>query len=118
MVFTGDTVVLVDRAMEGKMIDVSHSKKGQSKDDPMKHVLPLIKRGTVLDGEVVMRRSKPQRPVFIVFDVLALSTTQPILHLPFSQRLMHLRQASFRTESANRDMFAESNVMNPEIPLR
>ncbi len=121
MVFTGDTVVLVDRAMEGKTIDVGYSsKKGQnggSKDDPMKHILPLIKPGTVLDGEVVMRRSKPQRPVFIVFDVLSLSTTQPILHLPFAQRLMHLRKASFRTQNANRDMFAESDVMNPEIPL-
>ena len=121
MVFTGDTVVLVDRAMEGKTIDTSHfhSKKagGSNDDDPMKHILPLIKRGTVFDGEVVMRRSKPQRPVFIVFDVLALSTTQPILHLPFAQRLMHLKKASFRTETANRDMFAKSDVMNPEIPL-
>jgi hypothetical protein len=118
MVFTGENVVLVDRAMGGKMIDVSHVRKGaSSNEDPMKMVIPLIKRGTILDGEVVMRRSKPQRPVFIVFDVLAISTMQPIAHLPFSHRLQHLKRASFRTETANRDMFAEKDVMNTEIPL-
>jgi len=119
MVFTGDTVVLVDRAMEGKTIDVSHfrTNKNGSEEEPMKHVLPLIRRGTVLDGEVVMRRSKPQRPVFIVFDVLALSTKQPVLDKPFAERLQYLKRASFRTETANRDMFAKEDVMNPQIPL-
>lgn len=120
MVFTGDAVILVDRAMKGKMIDASSiSKKSKSKnfEDPMKHIIPLIKPGTVLDGEVVMRRSKPQRPVFIVFDVLALSASKPILNLPFAQRLQHLKRASFRTETANRDMFAEKDLMNTEIPL-
>lgn len=117
MVFLGDTVVLVDRAMKGKMIDISHFKKSTSNEDPMSSIIPLIKRGTVFDGEVVMRRSKPQRPVFIVFDVLALSTTDPILHLPFSQRLQHLKRASFRTANADRDMFNEKDVLNPEIPL-
>mmetsp|Transcript_1485 Transcript_1485/g.1834 ORF Transcript_1485/g.1834 Transcript_1485/m.1834 type:complete len:774 (+) Transcript_1485:118-2439(+) len=114
MVFTGDAVVLVDRAMKGKQIQ---TKSTSSSEDPMSFILPLIKQGTVLDGEVVMRRGKPtQRPVFIVFDVLTLGT-KPILHLPFSQRLKHLKHASFRTETANRDIFADENVMNPNISL-
>jgi len=119
MVFTGDAVVLVDRAMKGKMIDISHLKipSDGSNEDPMAGIIPLIKRGTVFDGEVVMRRSKPQRPVFIVFDVLAISTSEPILHYPFGQRLLHLKRASFRTESADRDMFADTDVLNPRVPL-
>ena len=120
MIFTGDAVILVDRAMKGKMIDPpkKNSKSNATGfEDPMKHIIPLIKPGTVFDGEVVMRRSNPQRPVFIVFDVLALSASQPVLHLPFAQRLQHLKRASFRTESANRDMFAEKDVLNPDIPL-
>lgn len=112
MVFTGDTVVLVDRAMKGKQ-PIPRVHDGT---DPMESVIPLIKPGTVLDGEVVIHR-KLRRPVFIVFDVLCLSASEPVLHLPFSQRLKHLKQASFRTPSANRDMFAESAVMNPSIPL-
>ena len=59
------------------------------------HALALsIKPGAVLDGEVVVHR-RLRRPVFIVFDVLANSANEPILHLPFEQRLRHLRSASF-----------------------
>ena len=113
MVFTGDTVVLVDRAMKGKQ----PSPRGQDDGtDPMKTVVSLIKPGTVFDGEVVMHR-KLRRPVFIVFDVLCLSATQPVLHLPFHQRLNFLKQAAFRTATADRDMFAESDVKDPTIPL-
>ena len=104
--------------MKGKMIDVSHFKEQTNiEGDPMQSIIPLINRGTVFDGEVVMRRSNPQsRPVFIVFDVLALSTSKPILHLPFSQRLNHLKQASFRTGDTC-DMFAQQNVTNLAVPL-
>ncbi len=60
---------------------------------------------------------KLRRPLFIVFDVLCLSATQPILHLPFAQRLHYLRRASFRSETADRDMFATSAVRDPSIAM-
>merc|ERR1712157_608860 len=74
------------------------------------------------DGEVVMNRSckafggKP-RPIFIVFDVLAISTTEPILQLPFEERLRHLKSATFRTPTANKDMFDKRLVNDPNVPL-
>jgi len=112
MVFTGDTVVLVDRAMKGKQ-PIPRVNDGS---DPMQTIIPLINPGTVFDGEVVIHR-KLRRPIFIVFDVLCLSTMQPVLHLPFCERLKFLKRASFRTVIANKDMFAESFVMDPLIPL-
>jgi len=119
MVFTGDTVVLVDRAMQGKQ--VIPSKNAPPGSDPMAHVIPLIQKGTVLDGEVVMHRGNPgkhpARPIFIVFDVLTLGSRAAVLHLPFEHRLRHLKQATFRTPLANRDMFADELVANPNIPL-
>lgn len=111
MCFTNDTMVLVDRAMKGKR---PIPRNGQ--EEPMKFVLDLINPGTVLDGEVVMHR-KLRRPIFIVFDVLTISATQPVLHLPFSKRLNCLRQAQFRTKTANRDMFSSSAVKDPQISL-
>jgi hypothetical protein len=112
MVFTGDTVVLVDRAMKGKR---PIPRSGQ--EEPMKSILDLINPGTVFDGEVVMHR-KERRPVFIVFDVLVLSAMQPVLHLPFSKRLNCLKQALFRTKHANRNMFADAAaVKDHSIPL-
>jgi hypothetical protein len=118
MIFTGDTVVLVDRAMRGKQpIPLKTNKDDQ---DPMASVIQLIQPGTVLDGEVVMFRGNSKqraRPIFIVFDVLAISATKAILHLPFEQRLRQLRQASFRTPTANRDMFADAAVFDPSIAL-
>lgn len=119
MIFTGDTAVLVDRAMRGKMPIPIAGKEG---GDPFSSLVKLIKPGCCFDGEVVMFRgkvggkSKP-RPIFIVFDVLANSTTEPVLHLPFEQRLRHLRQASFRTQNCQSDMFAESAVHDPSIAL-
>ena len=116
MIFTGDTVVLVDRAMRGKQ-PIPHE-KGQ---EPMAHVLPLIQPGTVLDGEVVMHRGTqgkhPARPIFIVFDVLTIGPTSAVLHLPFKARLDHLKQANFRTKTANRDMFDNNNVSNPKLAM-
>jgi len=112
MVFTGKTAVLVDRAMKGNQPKPVPG----SNDDPLLPVLPLIRPGTVFDGEVVMHR-KLRRPIFIVFDVLAISTEKPILHLPFEQRLKHLRQASFRTSTANRDPFAPGDVKNKRVAL-
>lgn len=103
MVFTGDTVVLVDRAMEGRRL--------KAKDEPMASVLKLIQPGTVLDGEVVLNR-KLNRPIFIVFDVLAINATTPVLQLPFEERLNHLRKSSFRT--SEKDVF--DNV-DPSVAL-
>ena len=120
MVFTGDTVVLVDRAMRGKQpIPVNGTSDG-SNAEPMAPFLSLIKPGTVFDGEVVMHRGTSRhkaRPIFIVFDVMTISTTEAVMHLPFEQRLQHLRRATFRTPQASRDMFADSNVANMAIPL-
>jgi hypothetical protein len=115
MIFTGESVVLVDRAMRGKQ--PIPLKEGT---DPMAPYLSLIQPGTVLDGEVVMFRGNSKqkaRPIFIVFDVLCLNATEPILHLPFEQRLRHLRQATFRTKTANRDMFADAAVADPTVAL-
>ncbi|KAL3812188.1 hypothetical protein ACHAXA_011874 [Cyclostephanos tholiformis] len=67
---------------------------GDDLDNPMRLAASLVKAGAVLDGEVVVHR-RLRRPVFVVFDVLANSSNEPILHLPFEQRLRHLRSASF-----------------------
>ncbi len=119
MIFTGETVVLVDRAMRGKQ--VIPSKNAPAGSDPMAYVLPLIQPGTVFDGEVVMHRGvpgkHPARPIFIVFDVLTVGVNAAILHLPFEQRLKHLKQATFRTPTAGKDMFANELVANPGIAL-
>jgi len=120
MVFTGDTVVLVDRAMRGKQpLPIVQVAGGSAGDEPFANILSLIQPGTVLDGEVVMNRrsrSKP-RPIFIVFDVMAISVTEPVLHLPFEQRLRHLRRASFRTKTAARDMFDPAAVADLTVAL-
>jgi len=118
MVFTGDTVVLMGRDRKGKQpISTSGSDPAQ---DPFAPLMKLIKPGTVFDGEVVMNRSpgsKP-RPVYIVFDILAISTTQPVLQLPFEQRLLHLKQATFRSATANRDeMFEPRFLADPSVAL-
>jgi hypothetical protein len=116
LIFTGDTAVLVDRAMRGKQpVPVGSDKES----DPFASILSLFKPGTVLDGEVVMNRrprGKP-RPVFIVFDVMAVSNMEPVLHLPFEQRLHHLRRASFRTPTAKKDMFDPAAVADDSIAL-
>ena len=114
LVFTGDTAVLLDRTMTGKQ-PIS-LQQGQ---DPFAPILDLIQPGTVFDGEVVMNRSKGRkpRPIFIVFDVMAISPTQPVLHLSFEERLRHLRQASFRTPQAPRDMFDPKLVADLSVAL-
>ena len=112
MVFTGKTCVLVDRAQKGNQPVPAAGVTG----DPMAPIIPLFRPGTVLDGEVVMHR-KLRRPLFVVFDVLAISTEQPVLHLPFEQRLRHLRQATFRTKTADRDMFNAKSVSDRSITL-
>jgi mRNA guanylyltransferase len=120
MVFTGDTVVLVDRAMRGKQPIPLIGDKSASEEDPMASVIPLIQPGTVFDGEVVMNRGGSKhkaRPVFIVFDILTIGPTTAVLHMPFEKRLEHLRKATFRTKTANRDMFADSALADPNIPL-
>lgn len=83
----------------------------------MHNILAAVKPGTVLDGEVVVHR-KLRRPIFIVFDVLANSTNEPILHLPFEQRLRHLKEASFvkKGESAI-NVFDPAAVADPNYAL-
>lgn len=110
LIFTGKTAVLINRAMQGKQ-PIPRSSDDQ---DPMGYLLPLIKPGTVFDGEVVMHR-KLRRPIFIVFDVLTIP--EPVLHLPFEQRLSHLKHASFRTSTAQRDMFDPKAVEDPKIAM-
>jgi hypothetical protein len=114
MVFTGDTVVLVDRAMKGKQ-PIPVKKDGT---DPMAPVLRLVKPGTVLDGEVVMHRGTSRhkaRPVFIVFDVLTISTNIAVLHMPFESRLHMIRAAEFAT--SRDEVFADSAVADLSITM-
>ena len=120
MVFTGNTVVLVDRSMKGKQPKpVKHAqspREPEGDEDPMAPIIPLFQPGTVLDGEVVMNR-KYKRPVFIVFDVLASSSERPILRRPFLERLNHLKQSSFRTANCRKDIFDPSAVADPSVAL-
>jgi len=117
MVFTGTTVVLVDRAMKGKRVAPV---QGGDPKEPMSNVIPYIQPGTVLDGEVVMCRSKSgqnmqPRPLFIVFDILSISATEPVLHLPFEQRFMHLQKATFAKNGV--DVFSKKLVFDRTIAL-
>lgn len=112
MVFTGKTAVLVDRA--------SHeTKKVFQPKLHCEHLATLasvIKPGAILDGEVVVHR-KLRRPIFIVFDVLAKSASEPILHLPFEQRLRRLKSASFVKKDAGIDVFNAASVSDPKVAL-
>jgi mRNA capping enzyme, catalytic domain/mRNA capping enzyme, beta chain/mRNA capping enzyme, C-terminal domain len=110
LIFTGSTAVLIDRAMRGKQ----PIPRSPEESEPLEYLLPLIKPGTVFDGEVVMHR-KLRRPIFIVFDIL--SIPEPVLHLPFEKRLQHLKQATFRTPTAVRDMFDPTAVGDPKVAL-
>jgi hypothetical protein len=111
MVFTGSTVVLVDRSLNG----IQPIPKDSTGDDPMKLLLPLIQPGTILDGEVVMHREL-RRPIFIVFDVMV-AGSKALVKLPFEKRLECLKQAGFRTPTANKDMFADANIFNKAVAL-
>jgi mRNA capping enzyme, catalytic domain/mRNA capping enzyme, beta chain/mRNA capping enzyme, C-terminal domain len=118
LVFTGDTAVLIDRAMRGKQPVPAAGSGDGANDDPFAPVLGLIAPGTVLDGEVVMnRRGRKPRPIFIVFDVMAVNATTPVLHLPFEDRLRLLKQASFTLPTASRDVFDPSAVASPNVAL-
>lgn len=119
LVFTGDTAVLVDRAMRGKQpVPAAAAPGGGANDDPFAPILGLVAPGTVLDGEVVMnRRGRKPRPIFIVFDVMAVNATTPVLHMPFEDRLRLLRQASFKVPTESRDVFDPSAVANPNVAL-
>lgn len=114
LVFTQKTAVLIDRAMRGKQ--PIHRPGTDKEKDPFDNLLGLIQPGTVLDGEVVMHR-KHRRPIFIVFDVMTINTETAVLNLKFEERLRHLRQASFRTRDAARDMFDTNAVADPKIAL-
>lgn len=113
MVFTGATVVLVDRANKCKTI-ITEEKK-----EPFSHLLKLVKPGTVFDGEVVMNRqeNRKPRPVFIVFDVLSTSVKLPCLQLPFEQRLKQMRTATFKQPDVQGNVFDPSLVNDTKIAL-
>ena len=134
LVFTGKSGVLVDRAShESKKAFQPKPRGGCSKSssngnssnevvvneeqqDPLHNIISAIKPGAVLDGEVVVHR-KLRRPIFIVFDVLANSANEPILHLPFEQRLQHLKAASFVKKGAGIDVFNPASVSDPNVAL-
>ena len=135
LVFTGTSAVLVDRAShetkkafqpKPKYSNTDGGGGGvdndRGDDDPMRAAALAVKPGAVLDGEVVVHR-RLRRPVFVVFDVLANSANEPILHLPFEQRLRHLRAASFARGSGSRggggsaDVFDPSAVSDPSVAL-
>jgi len=118
LVFTGSSAVLVDRASHETKKAFQPKPRGSKvdgKEDPLQGILPHVKPGTVFDGEVVVHR-KLRRPIFIVFDVLTISAQEPILHLPFEQRLHHLKQASF-VKKGSPDVFNPADVTNPNIAL-
>lgn len=118
LVFTGDAAVLVDRAShETKKAfqPKPRGSKANSSEDPMSNILSSVRPGAVLDGEVVVHR-RLRRPVFIVFDVLANAANEPILHLPFEQRLHHLKQASF-VKKGSPDVFNPADVANVNVAL-
>ena len=131
LVCTGSSIVLVDRAShETKKAYQPKPRDGNDdgggggaaeKKDPMHALALTIKPGAVLDGEVVVHR-RSRQPVFIVFDVLAISANEPILHLPFAQRLRHLRSASFVRKKGEGnlgmgDVFDPAAVSDPNIAL-
>jgi mRNA capping enzyme, catalytic domain/mRNA capping enzyme, beta chain/mRNA capping enzyme, C-terminal domain len=113
LIFTGlNTAVLVDRAMRCKR------PKPNSDQEPFAHLMGKIKPGTVFDGEVVMNRSsRKPRPIFIVFDVMTISVHEPVLHLPFEQRLRHLREATFAVDSHAPSVFEPSLIRDMSLPL-
>jgi mRNA-capping enzyme len=114
MVFTGSSIVLLDRRMEAKQPVVAPSTKNGN-TEAMSHILPHIQPGTVLDGEVVIHR-KLRRPIFIVFDVLC-SGQISLVHLPFAERLKVLKSASFRKKESQFNVFDANFLKNPEISL-
>ncbi len=118
LVFTGKSAVLVDRASHEtkKAFQPKPWNDAEHDNDPLHTMASLIKPGAVLDGEVVVHR-KLRRPIFIVFDVLANSATEPILHLPFERRLQHLKAASFVKVGTGIDVFDPSTVQDPNAPL-
>jgi hypothetical protein len=119
MVFTGKTAVLVDRASHETKKAFQPKLRGNkvnSEEDPLRDIVSMVKPGAVLDGEVVVHR-KLRRPIFIIFDVLANSVAEPILHLPFEQRLRHLKAASFVKSGSSVDLFDPAAVSNPNIAL-
>ena len=112
LIFTGnDTCVLMDRKLNGKQ--PKHTNSG---GEPMNMVVPHVKQGAVLDGEVVMHR-KLRRPIYIVFDILALSATEPITHLPFDQRLKFLEKRQFQLPNSNINILDPKFVTSPNIAL-
>jgi len=58
IVFTGSTVVLLDRSNKGyqpRSITTTNG-EGNDTDEPMKSILHMVQPGTVLDGEVVIHQ--------------------------------------------------------------
>jgi len=132
MIFTGDTVVLVDRALNTKR---PKAVMGPSGSDPMAELAKLVQPGTILDGEVVMHRGitptlvetagknnsdvRPHeaRPIFDVFDVMMVGGT-PILQHKFEERFKALQQASFcRNPQSDACKIFPKNVADMSIAM-
>jgi len=106
LVVAETTVVLVDRKLRCKQPKC---------ENPFRRVLSLIQPGTVLDGEVVLNR-RTNKPIFIVFDVLAISRNENILNLPFKDRLDHLHSVSFSKRGIEKEKIFEWDNHDP-LPL-
>jgi hypothetical protein len=119
MIFTGSTVVLLDRSNKGyqpRPITTTYG-EGNDTDEPMTSILHLVQPGTVLDGEVVIHREL-RRPIFIVFDVLCSGST-PTLHLPFEERLRYLTRGIFATTNNAPMLYATctKHLQDKAVPL-
>lgn len=114
MIFTGKTVVLLDRRNEGNQPVPAPSAKDTTIDS-MAPLIPYIQPGTVLDGEVVIHR-KLRRPMFIVFDVMCCGQS-PLVQYAFSERRKAIESASFRKKGVNVDVFDPALLKNPSIAL-
>lgn len=114
LIFTPTSAVFIDRAMKGKMFTLGNE-AADSSNDTIQSLTKLIQPGTVLDGELVMHR-KHRRPIFIVFDVMCIGE-RPIFQQPFKERLLHLRQGSFRHSNVDIKLLYKSDYSVHVLPL-
>lgn len=117
LIFTGTTAVFIDRAMKGKMFTFGNEDNNTNNVhvDTLQSLTKLIQPGTVLDGELVMHR-KHRRPIFIVFDIMCIGE-RPIFQQPFKERLLHLRQGSFKHQSVHIKQLYKFDYNTHILPL-
>ena len=74
-------------------------------------ILDLTRPCTVFGSESTTSSSLTKCcPIFIVFDVLSISTSHAVLHFPSKQRKKPLYQATSCTPTATHDMFVDPNT--------